>query len=259
MDGECLMSKHFVIGDLQIKEGVPLNHLTSIGNYIIDKRPDVIVNLGDVWDMPSLSSYEKKGSKYFEGKRYKADIEAGNKGMQMLLSPLRAYNKKQRRYQKKQYKPRLVYLRGNHEFRCQRAVNEDPKLEGIIGYHDMDLSDWEVHDFLEIVEIDGIYYSHYFYNPMSGNPWGGKAATMLNNIGFSFVQGHRQGKDIAEKHLANGKTIRGLVLGSTYQHDEEYKGPQANNHFRGCAMLHEVKDGDYSLMELSLDYLIKNW
>lgn len=253
------MTRHFVIGDTQCKPDVSMHHLTAIGNYIVAKQPDVVVHLGDHWDLPSLSSYEKKGSKYFEGKRYKEDIIAGNEGMQLLLSPLKQYNKKRKKNKEKQYKPRLVFLRGNHDFRAIRAVNEDPKLEGLIGYHDMDTSDWEVHDFLEIVEIDGVHYSHYFYNPMSGSPWGGKASTMLNNIGFSFVQGHRQGKDVAEKHLANGKTIRGLVLGSCYLHDEDYKGPQANTHFRGCAMLNEVKDGNYNLMELSLDYLVDNW
>ena len=251
--------RHFVIGDTQVKSGVPIDHLRAIGNYIVAKQPEVIIHLGDHWDMPCLSSYEKRGSRYFEGKRYKEDIESGNKGMVELLSPIREYNKKCRENKVKQYKPRLVYLRGNHEYRCERAVNEDPRLEGVIGYHDMDLRDWEIHDFLEIIEIDGVYYSHYFYNPLSGKPWSGKASTMLNNIGFSFVQGHRQGKDIAEKHLANGKTIRGLVIGSCYQHDEDYRGPQANTHFRGCAMLNEVDDGNYSLMEISLDYLLKKW
>lgn len=213
--------RHFVIGDTQCKPNQDLSYLKSIGNYIVAKQPEVIIHLGDHWDMESLSSYEKRGSKYFEGKRYVADIKAGNEGMRYLLEPIKAYNQQKKKNKEKQYKPRLVYVRGNHEHRCHRAVSEDPKLEGLIGYHDMDLKDWEVYDFLEMVEINGVHYSHYFYNPMSGKPWGGKAHTMLNNIGFSFVQGHRQGKDIAEKHLANGKTIRGLILGSCLTPDHK--------------------------------------
>lgn len=253
--------KHFVIGDTQVKKGVPLEHLPAIGNYIVAKKPEVVIHLGDHFDMPSLSSYEKRGSKYFEGKRYKDDIEAGIEGMELLLNPLKEYNKQRRKNKEKQYKPRMVFLTGNHEVRCMRAVDEDPRLDGVIGPHDFKLESfgWEVHNFLDVVEIDGVHYSHYFYNPMSGKPWGGKASTMLNNIGFSFVAGHKQGKDIAEKHLANGKTLRGLVLGSCYLHDEAYKGPQGNDHFRGCAMLHEVKDGNYNLMELSLDFFLRNY
>lgn len=210
--------------------------------------------------MASLSEYDK-GKKSFEGRRYKADIEAGHEGMEALLGPLQIYNKRMARNKKQQYKPRMVFLLGNHEQRILRAIEKDPTLEGTIGYEDFKLAEygWEVHGFLDAVDIDGVYYSHYFYNPMTGKPYGGKASTRLNNIGFSFTMGHQQGKDIAEKHLANGKTLRGLVVGSFYQHDEDYKGPQGNHHFRGCIMKHEVKDGDYCLMELSLDYLMREW
>lgn len=210
--------------------------------------------------MASLSEYDK-GKKSYEGRRYKADIEAGHTGMGELLGPIVEFNRRQRRNKKQQYLPRMVFLLGNHEQRIARAVDKDPILEGTIGYHDFKLEEygWEVHNFLDTVEIDGVYYSHYFYNPMTGKPYGGKASQRLNNIGFSFTMGHQQGKDIAEKHLANGKTLRGLVVGSFYQHDEEYKGPQGNSHFRGCIMKHEVKDGNYNLMELSLDYLMKEW
>lgn len=252
--------RHFIIPDTQCKPGNNFDHLRAAGNYILAKKPEVIIHLGDHWDMASLSEYDK-GKKSFEGRRYKADIEAGHQGMRELLGPISKYNASRKRNKKAQYVPRLVFLLGNHEQRIARAIDKDLILEGTIGYHDFKLEDygWEVHDFLETVEIDGVYYSHYFYNPMTGKPYGGKASTRLNNIGFSFTMGHQQGKDIAEKHLANGKTLRGLVVGSFYQHDEDYKGPQGNHHFRGCIMKHEVKDGDYCLMELSLDYLMKEW
>lgn len=254
------MTRHFVIPDTQCKPGNNFDHLKAAGNYILDKKPEVIVHLGDHWDMASLSEYDK-GKKSFEGRRYKADIEAGHEGMQSLLAPITEYNRKQKRTKHALYNPRMVFLIGNHCQRIARAIDKDPILEGTIGYQDLKLESygWEVHGFLDTVEIDGVYYSHYFYNPMTGKPYGGKAAQRLNNIGFSFTMGHQQGKDIAEKHLANGKTLRGLVVGSFYQHDEDYKGPQGNHHFRGCIMKHEVKDGDYCLMELSLDYLMREW
>jgi hypothetical protein len=64
---------------------------------------------------------------------------------------------------------------------------------------------------------------------------------------------------MAMKHLGNGKTLRGIVAGSFYQHYEDYKGPQANDHWQGCLMLHEVEDGDFCLLELSLNYLMSEW
>jgi hypothetical protein len=254
------MTSHFIIPDTQCKPGLTYEHLTAAGNYIVAKKPEVIVHLGDHWDMPSLSDYDK-GKKSYEGRRYKADIEAGKEGMEALLAPIKAYNKQRKKNKEKQYKPRMVFLLGNHEQRIHRAIEKDPILEGTIGYQDFELEKygWEVHDFLEIVEIDGVSYSHYFYNPNTGKPYGGRVFTRLNNIGFSFTMGHQQGKDIAEKHLSNGKTLRGLVVGSFYQHDEEYKGYQGNAHYRGCIMKHEVEDGNYCLVEISIDYLLKEY
>lgn len=252
--------KHFVIPDTQVKPGVPLDHLTAAGNYIVAKKPDVIVHLGDHWDMHSLSSYDR-GTKRAEGARYQEDIDAGLAGMEALLKPIWDFNKRKKKNKEKQYKPRMIFNLGNHEERILRHVNANPELDGKIGFKDLKLEKfgWEVPDFLAPVEVDGVTYAHYFYNPNSGHPWGGKCSTKINNIGFSFTMGHQQGLDIAMKHLANGKTIRGLVAGSFYQHDEEYKGNQANDHWHGCIMKHEVKDGNYCLMELSLDYLKKEW
>ena len=252
--------KQFIIPDTQVKPGVPLEHLTAAGNYIVDKQPEVIIHLGDHWDMPSLSSYDK-GKRSFEGRRYNLDIEAGLAGMDALLKPIWDYNANQKKKKKAPYKPRMVATLGNHEDRITRAVDLEPILHGTIGIQDLRLEDygWEVYPFLKPVEIGGVWYAHYFHPSHSAQPYGGKASTKLTNIGFSFTMGHQQGKDIAEKHLANGKTLRGLVVGSFYQHDETYKGPQGNNHWRGCIYKTEVEDGNYCLVELSLKYLLSNW
>jgi len=255
------MTKHFIIPDTQIRPGVPTNHLIAAANYCIDKKPDVILHMGDHWDFPSLSSYEKKGSAYFEEQSLAADIQAGNDAMALFMGTIEAYNTKQRRYRKPLYRPRFVFLMGNHEHRLQRLIDSDPVLyRDVIGYHQLNLEGWEVIPFLEMINIDGVEYSHYFYNPLTGRPYGGAMGTRLKNVGFSFTMGHQQGKDMAEKKLSNGKTIRGLIAGSFYQHDEEYMGPQGNKaHWRGCIMKSEVKDGDYCLMELSLEYLLARW
>lgn len=101
------MTKHLLIPDVQAKEGVPLEHLDWIGQYILDKKPDVIVQIGDFADMPSLSSYDK-GKKSFEGRRYKKDIAAAREAMDRLLAPLKKYNAQQRATKHAQYKPRMV-------------------------------------------------------------------------------------------------------------------------------------------------------
>ena len=46
-----------------------------LGQLIKEVKPNVVWNLGDCADMPSLSSYDK-GTRAFHGKSYKADIDA---------------------------------------------------------------------------------------------------------------------------------------------------------------------------------------
>lgn len=244
------------IPDTQVKPGVPTDHLTWIGEYIVEKKPDVVVHAGDHWDMPSLSSYDVN-TRSAEGRTYADDIEAGNAGMDRLMAPMHAYNKMRRKNGKKQYLPRLEFLLGNHEERIERTVEKDRKLEGTLGYHCFNLEKhgWNVNGFLDPVNIEDVWFAHYFYNPKTGRPYSGMVSTMLKNVGFSFVQGHRQGKELTEMHLTNGDVRRGIIAGSCYQHDEKYLGPQGLNYWRGVLMLHELQNGNYNLMEVSLDYL----
>lgn len=239
-----------------------ITHLWWISQYIVEKQPDVIVHLGDHWDMPSLSSYDK-GKKQMEGRRYKADVHAGNVGMQLLDRATDEHNKKRRAWKEKLYLPEKHLLRGNHEDRINRAVEEDATLDGVVGFHDLESPGWEVHDFKHKVWIDGVCYVHFVYNPNTGYPLGGMCATRLKNVGHSFTMGHQQTLDMAMSPIArpDGESVmrRALVCGACYLHDEDYKGPQANDHWRGIIVKNQVDRGDYSITEVTLDFLCRKY
>lgn len=247
--------KHFVLPDVQAKPGHSFDYLYKTGKYVVEKQPDVIVCIGDFADMESLSSYDQ-GTKKFEGKRYVNDIAAAKEAMDAFLAPINEFNAAAKKNGKKQYKPRKVLTLGNHENRINRAVNLDPKLEGVLSVDDLgyDGRGWEVHDFLETVVIDGIAYSHYFVTGVAGKP-AGTARAQLNKKHMSCIAGHQQGLQIANDYRADGKMITSIIAGSFYEHDEDYMGPQGNKHWRGCIMLHEVDDGHFDIMPLSLNYL----
>jgi hypothetical protein len=249
------MSKILVIPDVQAKPGVDFSFLRRIGCYIVEKKPDVVVCIGDWADLPSLSSYDK-GKKSFEGRRYKRDIEAAQFAMQALLGPLNEYNEMRRRNKKGEYKPRMVLTLGNHEARISRAVEDDPKLDGMLSIKDLAYEEygWEVYPFLERVIIDGVAFSHYFTTGLMGRP-ASTAQAQLRKANMSCVAGHQQGKQIAYATRADGKTITSIIAGSCYEHDEAYLGAQGNQHYRGLLMLHEVNDGAFDEMWVSLAYL----
>jgi len=248
---------HCIIPDVQIREGDDTSFLTRVGNYILAKKPDVIVQIGDFADMPSLSSYDI-GKKDFEGKRYTKDIKAAREAMDALLEPIREFNRKAKKNKEKQYKPRMVLTLGNHEERINRAVNNDPKLEGLLSVNDLPYNDWEVIPFLQPIEINGVFYSHYFPTGVLGRP-SVTASAMISKLHASCIAGHQQGKQIAYGKKPDGSTITCIIAGSCYEHDELYLDHQSNKHWRGIIMLHEVHNGSFDEMFVSLAYLKKKY
>lgn len=250
---------HVVIPDTQAKPGVPTDHLAWISQYIVDQfmdKPNVtLVHLGDHFDMPSLSSYDR-GRRAMEGRRVDADIEAGNDAFRILDGALYHANVKRRKSAR--WQPRKVFLMGNHEDRVSRAVDDNAQLDGVLSLDMLDTLDWERHGFLEPVFIDGVGYSHYWANPMTGRPYGGMALTRLKTIGHSYSMGHQQTLDHAMRFVA-GRSQHALIAGACYLHEEDYKGPQGNAHWRGIVVCHEVQAGGYDLMTVSLRYLCRRY
>jgi hypothetical protein len=244
-----------VIPDTQVRPGVRTDHLEWAGKYINEKRVDVVVHLGDHWDLPSLSSYDK-GKASAEGRRVSKDIEAGNDALRRLTHCIRGRRKDG---------PRLVLLRGNHEQRLERYVNDNAELDGSVGYHqfnDKELG-WEVIPFLQPIVIGGVSFAHYFPRGSDGNVGQTKrgapsARAQLLREMQSCVAGHRQGLDLAV-HTNGKRTLRSIIAGSFYQHSEGYLSPQGNHHWRGMLMLHDVKDGMYNLCEIILEYLKRKY
>jgi hypothetical protein len=236
---------HIVIPDGQVKDGVNTDHWEWIGNYIAEKQPDNIINIGDFWDMPSLSIYDK-GKLPFEGRRYVKDVKAGRDAMERLLNPVRAVPN---------YKPVMDFCEGNHEHRVTRVADNNPEYQGKIEISDLGIKEygWNYHPFLHVITRDGIDYSHYFISGVMGRPVS-SAAVLLRERQRSATMGHVQHMDIA----IHKKTLQtALFCATCYSHDEQYLGPQGNGQKRGIVVKNEVDDGVYDLMYVSLKYLEK--
>jgi len=205
--------------------------------------------------MPSLSSHDQPGSLSLEGARYEDDIAAGNNGLALLMTPVMEAISAE-------WNPRRIFTEGNHEFRILRTIENDPRYSGIIGPHHCNVERYgfERHNFLRVVEVDGINYSHYFQMAGSNRPIGGSMDNRLNKICGTFVQGHEQGLLQHRRPLPIGRTIHGIVAGSCYMHSEDYRGPQRNNEWRGTVVLHDVRNaGDCDPMPLTLQYLARTY
>ncbi len=247
--------RHFILPDVQAKPGVNFDYLTCIGRYVAEKQPEKIICLGDFADMPSLSSYDV-GKKSFEGRRYLNDIAAVQEAMNAFMKPIWELQGRQQANKKKVYSPDMFMLLGNHCHRITRAVENDPKLEGVLSLDDLHYKayGWKVHPFLERVIIDGVAYSHYFVTGVAGRP-AVSAAAQLNKQHMSCVAGHQQGLQLHTGYKADGTILTSIIAGSCYEHDEDYMGPQGNQHWRGVLMLNDVRGGGFEPMPITLKYL----
>jgi len=257
-------STHVFIPDTQITPDTPTDHIKWIGMYLEDllsKRENriEIIQIGDWHDMSSLSSYDKAGSKNAEGQRIEADLTAGNEQIAILSGYLDQADKI--RMAKGWKKMGRHHFRGNHEDRLFRLVREDVRFDGLFGPKSFDWQKhgWRTTEFKELKFIDGIAYSHFFYNPMTGRPYSGNNIELrLKTIGCSFSMGHQQVHLTGMRQTIAG-VQRGLVSGACYLHDEDYVGPQGNREWRGIIVKNEVQDGAYDIMEVSLDYLCRRY
>jgi hypothetical protein len=247
--------KHVVVPDTQIKPGLDLAHIDWIAQYVVDKKPDVLIVGGDWADMPSLSRYDK-GRKSFEGRRYRDDILAANDGLQRLMAPIEKEMERIKRRRTKHWYLRKIVTLGNHEDRINRAVEDAREFENTISVDDIHFKQWgfEVYPYLQQVEVDGVTYCHYFPSGPMGRPIT-TARALLTKLHGSCFAFHQQGRDIAYAKHANGKPMTSIICGSCYRHDEPYLGPQGNNVWRGLYVLHDVQDGTFDEMPVSLSFL----
>lgn len=248
--------KYLIVPDLQLREGVPINHCHWLSQYAMDKAPDVICWLGDVADMPSLSSYDKRGSRSTEGKRVRKDVGAMHRGMEIIVGP----------WAKAGWCPEQHVFLGNHEYRWNLALENEPHmLEGMFANDDpFDFARYGIkeHPFLRIVTLDGVRYSHYFPHGPRGDVTQTKrgapsAFAQVQRQMASATAGHKQGLDVACLPTTYGLR-RGVIAGSFYLHKERYMHG-LDNYWRGLILKNNVRNGNYSLCEVEMEWLERKY
>lgn len=242
---------HLIIGDSHAHPDHHNWRYDWLGRMIVDRRPDVIVDIGDWWDMPSLFSFDRGGSgkKSLEDRRYVHDLMAGIDAMQRVKYHIDEHNRGKRGSAR--YKPRKIRTLGNHEERIARAVEWKPVLEGIVGFHDLQSEGfgWEEHPPGEVIEVDGVHYCHYFADTRSygqkylaANAILGESSAMRSR---SSGSGHAHRRDFFETDGPCGP-IAAVNAGCFFDYEMEWL-PKARQRrwWRGLTLLHDVRGGHF--------------
>lgn len=246
---------YLLVPDPHAYPGVTNERAEWLGQLIVDEKPDVVLCAGDLFDMSSLSDYDK-GKRSFQGRSYRDDIEVGLDFHDRMWAPMKAAKKK---------RPQRIVLEGNHEHRIERALDLSPELVGTIGFKDYQFEDY-YDDIVRydgnlpgIFKQDGILFAHYFPTGISGRPIGGERPAnmlMLKNA-TSCIQFHSHTLDYATRRTIDGKILNCLVGGCYHSHTPDWAGPVAKFWRAGVSILRNVEDGNFDFQWISLDNLQK--
>jgi hypothetical protein len=251
------MTVHLVISDQHCHYQHSNERADYLAHLIQDLRPDVVVNIGDSADMPSLSGYDK-GKRSFHGRTYRADIDAHLDFQDRLWEPVKRTKKRM---------PRSVFLIGNHEQRISKALDLSPELEGTVSFSDLDLE--RRYDQVVpytgttpgVIEIDGIQYAHYFVSGLMGRPIGGEhpAYSLLTKRFTSSTCGHSHLADFCVRTNGDGRKVMGAFVGVYQDYDADWAGECNKLWWKGVLIKRNVENGTYDPEFVSLDQLKKEY
>lgn len=235
-----------VIGDAHAHPDFPNTRFDWLGKMIVAEHPDVIVDIGDFADMPSLSSYDF-GKKSYEGRRYLKDIECAIDARKRVKEPADELSARLRKQHGKHWEPRFVALGGNHdEARITRTIACEAMLDGLISHWDLGYRElgWEYVPFGDTIDIEGICFTHYFMGGVMGKPLGGlyPTVTMLKRFHQSCVQGHTHYFQMRHEVGPQGK-VYAFMAGCYFDYNPEWT--KAHIFYdRGILLLKDVDKGN---------------
>lgn len=228
-----------------------------LGKLINDIQPDIVVNLGDCADMPSLASFDK-GTRAAVGRTYRADVDVAIDFNDKLWGTVTARKKKL---------PHRVILIGNHEQRIEKATNYQPELHGAIG-----LSDLKYEDFYDevvpydggtpgIITLEGIAFAHYFTSGVMGRSISGEhpAYSLVSKNFISSTQGHTHTVDYCVRTRPDGRKVQALVAGVYQDYESGWAGAANKMWWRGVVIKRNVEDGNYDPEFISMEAIKKEY
>lgn len=243
-----------VVGDQHITPGQPTEHFEWLAALIAERKPDVVLSVGDVIDNVSFSSHacdaEKARFSYIE--ELDAAISAWSPAVDAA----------------KQVDASLVVTLGNHDdLRLQRVIRQHPWLSGAIKELGPMLTEagWDVFDYQTPAKVAGIAFSHTWVSGIMGKPISGvnPARAMAMKIMDSALAGHSHAYNIRTTTTPLGRRILTGTVGCFIHPDSDvsnWAGPQVIEQYdRGVVYLHSAANGHADVEWISMDRLRRTW
>lgn len=181
-----------VIGDLHQCPRHPdrLQALTWIARYASDLGYDRIVQVGDWSTFDSVNQHDRNDT---QKARFKPGVRDD---LDNLLQSHQAF----RRGIAADYKPKMTFLQGNHEYRVERFENANPETVGTFSLsRDETFAQfgWQTRPYGELYYVEGVAFTHHPTNG-AGRAYGGKTGPQraANESTVPVVSGHTHRRQV---------------------------------------------------------------
>lgn len=233
------MTKHetwLVIPDLQYPY-TDTRSLAAVLEFASERRWDGCIQLGDFMDWEWISRWVTGNQLIKEGKRIKSEYQEANRLLDTITAAVRRKNPS----------AHIVILEGNHDYRIQKLIQENPMLEGLI----------EMEEMLNFKKR-GIYYHPYwttrepykigkarFIHGEYTNKY--HAAKTVDNFGHSIFYGHTHDHQLYSKVFrGEGETVVGESFGTLSKYDMPYMGKKPSAWQQGFGIFEFFPDGYFN-------------
>lgn len=251
-----------VIPDGHVDDTQDLSRWAYLGNLIVDRKPDMIVQIGDFVTLGSLSYFDMNKKRKMENVRFSNEMEAGRTALDFLFGPMNRYNDKMKSQHLKQYKPEVIWCEGNHEIRVEHYLDTHPHLDGLINLglpQNLNYAGYpitEIVPYREFVTRDGVAYTHAPINAAC-KPVVGKFSLYRASEMFatSIVFGHTHRKESLNLFRHGSDITQVFNVGCFFEHTDDYALGAQNIYWRGIQILHLWGYGRFDVEEISIDRL----
>lgn len=231
-----------VFGDVHVPSHD--NRAVSILKQVIaDTQPEILIDLGDTCDFPSVNHWIQAGSREAEGRRLVKDLKAMYK---FSYDIGQAVNNQE---------CKLVKLIGNHEIWIDRFINNLPMLEGLKeldiakGYQDMG---WEIVKHGDFYMVGKLAFHHGDRLGYQGKHHSAQWAL----LGKSIVYGHRHDvqRFTHETLRRNGKPDRhaAFSIGCLCKFDMKYMQNRKINWNQGFGLFYTNAQGYFQFNHIDI-------
>lgn len=230
---------HIVIPPVKIRTLEDLSHIEALGHFIVRRKPTAIICLGDWWGLKAGYNVPITDIDF---PKLRDELQHGNLAMQTLMSPIEAA------IDSSNWLPQQVFCYGERELDLHRMVKNKPAQKKVIGISHLELFGWIIPEDRCPVIIDGILYTHHFYDFQLDVPLMKSDKELIELFEMSYVQAG-DSQFSYTYHPNNAGVLRQGLTGGAYNRYE-------SGIFQGVFCLNNVYKGRYDLETVSLNSII---